>query len=110
MKTTPPQVLSNYFAAVNERRLDDAAACLAPAARVHDESHDHVGPEAVRAWISNTTHKYQPQAEVTHVEAAADAGSFIAKATVSGTFPGSPVQLAYTFSVAEGKITRLSIQ
>lgn len=110
MKTTPPQVISDYFTAVNERRLDDAAACFAPDARVHDESHDHVGAEAIRAWIDDTTHKYQPKAEVTGVEAAADEGAFIATATVSGTFPGSPIQLAYTFSIAEGKITRLSIQ
>ncbi|MBN8420588.1 MAG: nuclear transport factor 2 family protein [Verrucomicrobia bacterium] len=110
MNTTPPQVLSAYFAAVNERRLDDAAACFAPDARVHDENHDHVGTDAIRQWIEETTHKYQPKAEVTHVAATADAGAFIATATVSGTFPGSPVQLGYTFTVAGEKITHLSIQ
>ncbi len=110
MKTTSPQVLSDYFTAVNERRLNDATSCFAPDALVHDESHDHAGAEAIHAWIENTTRKYQPQAEVTHVDTAAEGGAFIATATVSGTFPGSPAQLHYTFSIAEGKITRLSIQ
>ncbi len=110
MKTTPPQVLSDYFEHVNNGRTNDAAACFAPDARVHDESHDHVGAEAIRTWIEDTTSKYQPQAEVTRVEAAEDDGAFIATATVSGAFPGSPVQLAYTFAVANDRISRLSIQ
>ena len=110
MKTTPPQVLSDYFAAVNEGRMDDAAACFASEARVHDESHDYVGPEAIRAWIEDTTLKYQPKTEVTRMEAATDEGAFTATATVSGTFPGSPVQLDYTFAVTDEKITLLSIQ
>ncbi len=108
MKIAPPQALSDYFAAVNDGRLDEAAACFASDALVHDENHDHAGVEAIRAWIEDTTRQYQPKAEVTRIEAVDD--TFIATATVSGTFPGSPVELAYTFTVREEKIVRLSIQ
>lgn len=108
MKNPQPQVLSDYFAAANDGRIHDAAACFAADALVHDENHDHVGFDAIQAWIEDTTRKYQPKAEVDRIEAVDDA--FVAVATVSGTFPGSPAQLEYTFTVRDGKIARLSIQ
>ena len=103
----PPQVLLDYFAAANEGRIDDAAVCFAPDALVHDENSDHQSSAAIRAWIEDTTLKYRPQVEVHRMEAA-DEG-FAATGTVSGTFPGSPVPLHYTFTVRDGKITRLII-
>lgn len=108
MKTTPPQVISDYFAAVNDGRTDDAAACFAADALVHDESHDHQGREVIRAWIAETTLKYQPKVEVTQIKDVG--GAFAASGTVSGTFPGSPLQLEYTFTVSGEEISHLSIQ
>lgn len=108
MKNTLPQAISDYFAAVNDERVQDAAACFAPDALVHDENHDHAGSAAILSWIENTTRDYQPKAEVIRIEAAG--GTFVVTATVSGTFPGSPVELAYSFTVSDGKIARLSIQ
>lgn len=101
-------MLFDYFAAVNDARVNDAAACFASDALVHDESHDHLGHEAVLAWISDTTQKYQPRIDVT-LFTEAD-GSFVATGMVSGTFPGSPIRLQYAFTVQQGKITRLVIQ
>ncbi len=108
MKISPPPVLSEYFGCVNEGRTDAAAACFASDALFHDEHNDHRGFEAVRTWIEDTTLKYRPQTAVDHIEAGEDA--FASTGTVSGTFPGSPVQLHYTFTVRDGKITQLIIQ
>lgn len=108
MKTLTPQVLSDYFSATNDGRINDTANCFAEDALVHDENQDRQGLDAIRAWIENTTREYQPKTEVASIEAVGD--TFVAVATVSGTFPGSPIQLNYTFTVQNGKITRLSIQ
>lgn len=108
MKTILPQVLSDYYAAVNDGRIDDAAACFAADARVHDESQDHEAREAIRTWIAETTKKYQPQVEVIGMREAD--GAFVTTGRVSGTFPGSPVELEYSFTVNDGKISHLAIQ
>lgn len=108
MKTILPQVLSDYYAAVNDGRTDDAAACFAADALVHDESQDRQGREAIRVWIAETTQKYQPQVEVIGSREAD--GAVVATGRVSGTFPGSPVQLDYSFTVNGGKISHLVIQ
>lgn len=108
MKTILPQVLSDYYAAVNDGRIDDAAACFADDALVRDESQDRQGREAIRTWIAETTQKYQPQVEVIGMREAD--GAFVTTGRVSGTFPGSPVQLEYSFTVNGGKISHLVIQ
>jgi hypothetical protein len=108
MKTSPPQVLSDYFSAANDGRIDDAAACFASDALVHDENHDRQGIEAIRVWIEETTQKYRPQVEIDHIESVE--GGFVTTGTVSGTFPGSPIALNYTFSIRDGKISQLTIQ
>lgn len=108
MKTNLPQVLSDYYAAVNDGRTDDAAACFAADALVHDESQDRQGQEAIRAWIAETTQKYQPQVEVIGMREAD--GAFVTTGRVSGTFPGSPLELEYSFTVNDGKISHLAIQ
>lgn len=105
--TTPPPVISEYVAAVNARQLDAAVACFAADALVHDESHDRVGSEAIREWIEETTKKYQHQTEILRTEM--QDGKTVATGRVSGNFPGSPVELEYTFTVSAGKITHLSI-
>ncbi len=108
MKTSPPQVLSDYFAAANDGRIDDAATCFTSDALVHDENQDQQGIEAIRAWIEETTHKYQPQVLVNEIAEKAD--TFVTTSTVSGNFPGSPIALLYTFTLREGKISHLTIQ
>jgi len=70
MKTSLPQVLSDYYAAVNDGRTDDAAACFTADALVHDESQDRQGQEAIRAWIAETTQKYHPQVEIIGIQEA----------------------------------------
>lgn len=111
MKTSPPPVLSTYFASANEGRIDDAAACFAADALVHDEKQDHRGREAIRKWIETTTLQFSPRVEVNHLGSIdGKEGAFAARGMVSGTFPGSPIPLNYTFTVRDGKISSLDIR
>lgn len=107
MNIPPPQVITDYFAFANAGRIDEASACFAPDALVHDENNDHQGIAAIRAWIEDTTLKYQPQVEVHGIEDAVN--GYATTGTVSGNFPGSPIPLHYTFTVRDGKISHLSI-
>lgn len=108
MKTSPPQILLDYFAAANDARIDDAAACFAADAWVHDESRDHKGIAAIREWIADTTLKFRPTVQIDHMESA-EAG-FAVAGTVSGNFPGSPIPLNYAFTLCGEKISHLTIQ
>jgi hypothetical protein len=105
---TLPPVIPDYFAAANDGRIDDVAACFAQDARVQDENHDHVGRDAIRAWVADTTQKYQPKNEVLRV--IETNGTYVATSRVSGNFPGSPAELDFTFTVRDEKIGTLSIR
>jgi len=88
----------------------DIAAILAPFAedaRVSDERTDHQGREAIRAWIEETQRKY---ADIATPEASfVDGDTIVVRATVSGTFPGSPILLTHRFKLAGDKIAELRI-
>lgn len=106
--TTLPPIILDYFAAANDGRIDDATACFTENARVHDENHDHVGHAAIREWVADTTQQFQPNTEL--LRAIESNGSIVATASVSGNFPGSPAELDFTFTLADEKISNLSIQ
>jgi SnoaL-like domain len=102
-----PEILTRYFDAANRHHVDDASNCVAPDALVHDEGRDHVGQAAVRAWLEETTQKYHPKFEATRSDATGDEIRVTAK--VAGDFPGSPIDLTFDFTLADGKICKLII-
>jgi len=102
-----PAVVTRFFDAVN--RFDFAAVDSFTAdARVHDENRDHVGTDAIRAWIAETSQKYRPTFEVLRAEGRDS--KITLSVRVSGDFPGSPIDLDYDFALRDGKISTLSIQ
>jgi SnoaL-like domain len=103
-----PMIIATYLAAANEGRDDSASACFTENARVQDENHDHVGHTAIRQWVSEATAKYHPKTEILHVTE--NEGTYLVSTRVSGSFPGSPVELDFSFTLADEKISNLSIQ
>ncbi len=66
------------------------------------------GEQFIGKWSNEVNEKYQPKADITNV---ADAeGKTIVTAQVSGTFPGSPVQIRYNFTLQGDKIATLKIE
>lgn len=102
-----PEPLPEYFRAANEGNVDEATACFAEEAVVYDEGENHRGYDAIRGWIEETTEKYSPRMEPQHVTD--DGKTTIVTALVSGTFPGSPIELEYCFQIRRGRIARLEI-
>ena len=87
-----PGILTRYFDAANRFHIDDASECFT-LMLVHDEERNHIGREAIHAWIEDTTQKYHSKFEVTCSESHGDVTRVAAK--VSGDFPGSPIDLRF---------------
>jgi SnoaL-like protein len=106
--TDLPRVIATYWATANARRIEEASACFSRDAAVHDEGQCHQGTSAIRTWIEETTRKYNPFVEPLRSEE--KAGRHFVTARVSGTFPGSPVELDYVFTLRNQHIVNLEIQ
>jgi hypothetical protein len=99
--------IADFFQAHNSGKTDNFQDLFTADAVVSDEAHEYRG-DAVKSWIEDAISKYRPlHAEVTSL--APNGSQTVATAQVSGTFPGSPVQLRYQFTIRDGKIAALSI-
>lgn len=105
----PPRLLppiASFFA--HEGTHPEAVAqCFSEDAVVLDEGHEHNGRAAVAAWNANVTAKYGFTSEPLAAETTGERTTVTAR--VSGSFPGSPIQLRFSFTVAGDLITRLEI-
>ncbi len=107
MSKALPKPIAAYIAGSNAHDAADAALAFADNAVVRDESHDHRGIAAIRAWKAEVVKKYRPTVEV--LDVGESDGKTIVKGRVSGDFPGSPVELRYAFTLEGEKIARLEI-
>jgi len=96
-----------YVAAANAHDIEAVAASFSEDAVVRDEGKDRQGIAAIRQWAVEVSEKYRPTVEALDVESSK--GKTILKGRVSGTFPGSPVELRYVFTLNGAKIGRLEI-
>jgi ketosteroid isomerase-like protein len=107
MSAPLPESLETYFTAKNRHDIDAMLAPFAEQAVVKDEGREMRGRAAIREWMEETTRKYRPTVEVGEV--AQTDGRTVVTALVSGTFPGSPAQLRFAFTLEDGRIARLDI-
>ncbi len=102
-----PALIAGFFQAHNTGETDHFKNLFTTDAVVSDEAHEYRG-DAIKSWIDGTVSKYRPlHAEVTSL--VPSGSQTVATAQVSGTFPGSPVQRRYQFTIRGGKIAALSI-
>lgn len=107
MPATGNPTLDAYFEAKNRKDIDAALMSFAEDAVVKDESHNHRGRAAIRAWMEETSAKYNDTAEPSGVEA--ENGRLKVAALVSGNFPGSPATLHFAFRLDGDCISHLEI-
>lgn len=103
-----PPVVSRYVAATNAKDTAAIASCFADSCTVQDEGKTYSGKQEVTGWVEAVTAKYgasveplsftqpQPQQAVLGVK-------------VSGSFPGSPINLKYTMELEQEAIRSLKI-
>jgi ketosteroid isomerase-like protein len=102
-----PAVVESYFAASNADDVDALVRCFTPDAAVSDENETHRGADAIKAWAVNVRKKYQFKSEI--LKAEGNSPRTVVTAKVSGTFPGSPVNLDFKFACDQGRISSLEI-
>ncbi|KAA0961726.1 nuclear transport factor 2 family protein [Pseudomonas sp. ANT_H12B] len=100
--------IAAYIAAANAWDTSSVTRFFAEDANVFDEGQHRVGTQAIAQWMEDTAQRYQPRVEVLDVQLRT--GKVLVHNLISGTFPGSPLQLRYMFRLNEqGKIARLDI-
>jgi ketosteroid isomerase-like protein len=102
-----PKPVTNYLAAVEAKDMDMLALCFADDALVHDEGRDYRGLDAIRTWKQETQTKYKYLMKP--LDASVSQNTVKLRARLTGDFPGSSVDLDYTFTLANDKITSLEI-
>jgi uncharacterized protein (TIGR02246 family) len=103
-----PTAIAAYIAGSNAHDAAACAACFTDDAVVRDEGRERQGNAAIREWMEEVSEKYRPTVDVIDVGQTDD--QTIVTGRVAGNFPGSPVDLRYTFTLAGEKIARLEIR
>lgn len=101
-----PEPISAYFDA--DRHDGHAVArCFTKNGFVVDEGKTHSGAAAIEAWKNEASAKYAYTAKPHTLEVKGD--RYIVTSQVSGNFPGSPLDLRYSFVLERGKIASLEM-
>jgi uncharacterized protein (TIGR02246 family) len=103
-----PAPIAAYIAGSNAHDAGACATCFTDDGVVQDEGRDRRGNAAIRAWMEEVSAKYRPTVDVIDIAETDDKTIVIGR--VSGDFPGSPIELRYTFTLAGDKIARLEIR
>jgi hypothetical protein len=82
-------------------------ACFTESASVTDEGHRHTGHAAIRDWKEQTVTQYDYAGVIVDVEAEGD--DIRVTRTLTGNFPGSPIDLIYHFTLSGDRIAALEI-
>lgn len=97
-------LIDNYFELATDPDLEAYFAQFTPDALVEDEGHERRGIDEIRQWRTEVP-------PVTYSIVNAHGGGGDVTASISGDFPGSPVELHFHFEFAEdGRIAVLRIR
>ncbi|WP_230626190.1 nuclear transport factor 2 family protein [Cupriavidus necator] len=108
MNVTLPPPLDAYLNAEATTDTASLADCFTADAVVRDEGRTIEGLDAIQAWKKDSKTKYQYSVEPLGVSQ--DGAAVTMHARLTGAFPGSPVELTYTFVLTGGKIASLEIR
>jgi SnoaL-like protein len=102
-----PVPIDLYIRMENSGDVEAVADCFAPDATVRDEGGTYRGLVAIKEWKAETKKKYGHT--VAPLAVAHRDGKTILTARLTGSFPGSPVTIEFSFVLEEGKIASLEI-
>jgi hypothetical protein len=101
-----PGPIAAYFAADNVDS-EAVARCFAEGAVVKDEGQSYSGRAAIRQWKEDVSTRYQYTSEPFACEQRD--GTVVVTSRLTGTFPGSPVNLRFFFVLEGDRIASLEI-
>jgi ketosteroid isomerase-like protein len=103
-----PEVITRYVQSAADGDFDTLVACFTTDAAVTDEDLTYRGHDEIRGWRESIAGAFEYTVEV--LSAAATGGdSYLVTTRVEGNFPGSPVELRYTFELRGDLIATLVI-
>lgn len=108
-QVTLPEPIAAYFAA--DRRDSEAIAqCFTHDAVVKDEGHTYTGVVAIKQWKAESAAKYTYTSEPFALERCDGMTIVTSRLTsLTGNFPGSPIDLRFFFRLERGRIASLEI-
>jgi hypothetical protein len=101
-----PDPIAAYFAA-DPRGAEAIARCFTAHAVVKDEGRTYTGLAAIRTWKAAASAAYTYTSEPFAMER--EDGLHVVTSRVTGSFPGSPIDLRYSFFLGGGLIESLEI-
>jgi hypothetical protein len=107
MPSDLPTPVAKFIAAENAEDADALARCFMQDAVVRDERRTHTGRPAIRAWNADAKTKYRHTIAPLH--SATRDGKTVVRMRLTGSFPGSPVEVDFAFTPAGDEIARLEI-
>ena len=102
-----PDVVAAYIAAEQIKDAHALASCFSDEGVVHDESHNHCGHAEIQRWKEEADMKYSYTSEP--LESSTNENVVTIRSRLTGSFPGSAVELSQVFVIANGKILSLEI-
>ena len=108
MSISLPPPIDLYFASENANDPSVIDRRFAVGAVVRDEGKTIAGVAAIKAWRIETGEKYHHVVEPLSVSTRD--GKVVVTGKVSGSFPGSPINLEHIFEIGGGRIVSLEIR
>ncbi|CAB3804297.1 nuclear transport factor 2 family protein [Paraburkholderia fynbosensis] len=111
MQVQLPPLIAAYFDAVDAEAIEEQVACFSIDANVNDvgEHKTMAGHDAIRKWLTDTAKAYRFTVTPADCQESGE-NVWTVQTEIAGSFPGSPLPFAYTFTVAEGSIHTLLIE
>ena len=103
-----PSPIARYFEAQQSRDVEAQTRCFTEDAYVRDEGRDYQGADAISAWKKDAQEKYTYDCEPLDAKRAGNIVTVNVRLT--GTFPGSLVEVDHTFTLLGDKISSLVIE
>ena len=102
-----PEVIDAYFKADKKGNAKAISECFTQDAVVVDEGNTYNGRDAIRQWMGTASTNYTYTVEPFAL--AQEDGRTVVTSHLVGNFPGSPVDLRYSFVLKDGIIAELEI-
>ena len=102
-----PRPVALYVAAENKGDAEAMAQCFAEHAVVRDEGKTIKGLAAIKAWKAETKRKYRHTVEP--LASAREGDKVVVTNRLTGSFPGSPIEVRFAFELDGDRIVSLVI-
>jgi hypothetical protein len=107
MSVNMPPPITHYISAANRNATQSVKDYFAMDAIVRDEGKTLHGIEAIQQWMTDTHARYHHTMEPLSVRTEGEA--IIVTNRLTGTFPGSPIEVPFRFVLSGSKIAKLEI-